>query len=389
MPFVNDRFFNMKYLNCIVSFLFIGVQFSLAQREVNHFENSNSRTNRESVINVWYGLNQMIGHLGSAQDDFNLIGNINDFGSVEVLTCQLNGAHPDTLTIGRGHFGNLRRLAADGDFNADIPINRMKLGLNRINLYAYGPLGTFSTVTVLIDRQEGACELPFFINWNCISNPQNVGQYIDGKWSLAKNGLRTVRTGYDRIFLIGNRTWQDYEITVPFTINRVVSKTGPVSFANGIGLLMRFQGHIVNPPRFPASQPKWGYQPFGAIGWLRWEDGSANNPTKQFHRGDNNKIENFGTVRIVIGKTYWMKMCAETLPDDSLGRGVTKYSWKFWTDKEMEPSQWDWQVIQTSHDALRSGGVALLSHHVDVTFGDIAVIPKLKTVRSKGTQNSD
>jgi hypothetical protein len=156
----------------------------------------------------------------------------------------------------------------------------------------------------------------------------------------------------------------------------------------------------VNTVRWPqsATNPKWGYQPFGGIGWLRWVDGPANQPKMQFYRGDKDTEINhgsppaapaptgpdefgalqhsldFGPANVVPGGTYWMRMRCETQPDTAEGEGVTLYSWKIWDDGETEPVDWSWTPFpQISAEALRRGGVALLAHHVDATFGDVVI----------------
>ena len=40
-----------------------------------------------------------------------------------------------------------------------------------------------------------------------------------------------------------------------------------------------------------------------------------------------------------------------------------------------EPDGWAWTVTQASPHALRRGGLVLLAHHVDATFGDVRVVP--------------
>ena len=70
-----------------------------------------------------------------------------------------------------------------------------------------------------------------------------------------------------------------------------------------------------------------------------------------------------------------MKFAGRTLPDDPSGAGVTRYSFKIWAESEAEPASWDWEETQVSLDALRTGGAALLAHHVDATFGDLTVTP--------------
>ncbi|MEX1239984.1 MAG: hypothetical protein WEB30_09705 [Cyclobacteriaceae bacterium] len=325
-------------------------------------------------INNWHGLHQKVGHKGHAQNDFNLIGNVAGFAELDTLTYSLNGTAPVGLNIGLGKFGDDRRLAAAGDFNADIPVSLLREGRNSIVVKAKGPRGHETSVTVYVEKLEGTYPLPVLIKWTDVGDPQNVGQYVDGKWAIEEGGLRTLQTGYDRVFLIGDTTWQDYEVSVPFTVHRVDTETGPVSGGNGLGLLMRFTGHVNGGPgNFPTGQPKWGYQPFGCIGFLRWEknepDGEA---FKQFYRGDKNHIENYGTIAIKPGNVYHMRMRCVTLPDEGV-EGVTRYSWKIWQEGETETSAWDWEVVQKSEHALRNGGLVLLAHHVDISFGNVTV----------------
>jgi hypothetical protein len=325
-------------------------------------------------INIWHGLQQKVGHLGYAQHDFNLMGNVVAIEQLDTLAYSLNGAPDVGLNVGRGKFGDNRRLVAPGDFNADIPVSLLRPGQNTIVVTAKDAKGRKTTIKSYVEKVKGNYPLPVRIDWNKVKDPQVAGQYVDGEWAIENGGLRTLRTGYDRVFLIGDTTWQDYEVSVPFTVHRVDSETGPVSGGNGLGLLMRFTGHVNGGPgNFPTGQPKWGYQPFGCIGFLRWKknepDGEA---FKQFYRGDKNHIENYGTIAIKPGNVYHMRMRCVTLPDEGV-EGVTRYSWKIWQEGETEPSAWDWEVVQKSEHALRKGGLVLLAHHVDVTFGNVTV----------------
>ena len=252
--------------------------------------------------------------------------------------------------------------------------------MNTIKVTAVGS-GKKNSGTVYLERLRGTYPLPITIDWNNVNDPQDVGQYVDGKWTLEKDGLRTVRTGYDRIFLIGDTNWVDYEVTVAFIFHRVDPQPGPVSGGNGLGILMRFSGHVTGGPRnFPSGQPKWGYQPFGSIGLLRWEDGSEHDPTIQFFRGDNDQVQNFGTISLVPAHKYYMKMRSVTLPDEGF-EGVTRYSFKIWKASKKEPLQWNWEVDQKSLHSLRKGGVVLLAHHVDVTFGNVRIEPVINALR--------
>ena len=226
-----------------------------------------------------------------------------------------------------------------------------------------------------MEKSTGDSPLPLRIAWGQIENPQDVGQYVDGHWAIGALGLRTQHTGYDRLFLLGNTHWRDYEIAVPITIHAVDPLAGPHSGDHGLGILLRFAGHIVGGHRdFASGQPKWGYQPFGAIAWLRWTIGPDMPPQKQFYRGDNDQHINHGECPIEEGKTYVFKAACQTLADRADGSNSTRYRSKIWRADKAEPDAWDWQVEQTSAHALRSGGPALLAHHVNASFGAVEVI---------------
>ena len=138
-----------------------------------------------------------MGNLGAAQPDFNLMGQVFTVDDVAQLTYSLNG----------------------GPENADITIEDLHLGGNEIAISATDANGHVDTQTLIVERLEGDSTRPFSIVWNEIENPQDVGQYVDGHWTKGPYGLRTQHTGYDRIFLLGNAHWRDYEVTVPVTIH--------------------------------------------------------------------------------------------------------------------------------------------------------------------------
>ena len=325
-------------------------------------------------IKIWHGLHQKVGHMGNAQDDFNVLGKVSPADPIASLTYRLNNGPFIRLNFGEDTPG-YRRFAELGHFIADIPISELQSGENIVEIIATDGKGRRMSQKVIVDLQSGSCPLPVYIDWSKITDPQDVGQYVDGHWELESDGLRTKHMGYDRIFLIGEKNWQDYEITVTALINKISETTSHVSGGNGVGILFRFTGHVNGGPRhFPKMQPKWGYQPFGAITWLRWDPGKSERlPFTQFYRGDNDRRIDHGQFPVEIGATYWIKARCQALQDQSDGAGVSCYSFKIWKDGEKEPTQWDWKETQVSKHANREGGVALLAHHVDVTFGNITI----------------
>lgn len=325
------------------------------------------------VISIWQGDLQRVGHLGDAQKDFNIVGHIEPWEEVTKLNWRLNSGGAKAMT-----FRAFRRLVSNGDFNADIPISLMVAGTNQVKLTAQLRDGRKLERTVLVEKTKGSRPLPCHIRWRDLQNVQDAGQVVDGKWDIESGRLRTLQTGYDRLFLIGERTWRDYQVRSSFVINSVSRETTPLSGGNGVGFVFRFCGHVVGGPRqFPAAQPKWGYQPFGAIGWLRWDKGKpALPPVRQFYAGDSDRELAFGRFPVKLGRVYSVLLACETLPEDAQGRGVTRYSFKIWDAEQPEPADWDWQQVQASETALRFGGLALVAHHADVSFGDFTITEK-------------
>jgi hypothetical protein len=322
-------------------------------------------------IEVWHGAEQRVGHLGDAQADFNLLGRVPEADQLLSLQYNVNDAIPVELNVHA-----YRRLAADGHFNADIPIASLEPGSNTITLEGRFLDGEVARRAVTVERLLGSNPLPVTVDWAQLSDPQDVGQYVDGQWRLDGQGLRTAQVGYDRLFLIGERNWRDYEVTAEVTLHGVAAETGPLSGGNGLGLIMRFAGHTVGGyARYPFAQPKWGYQPFGAIAWLRWPNGKPEGPVvRQFLGGGSKAKADHGTVEIRPGERYVIKARAQTLPDKD-GRGVTRYAFKVWPADSQEPAGWDWQEDHASREALRTGGLGLVAHHVDVSFGKISIVP--------------
>lgn len=57
------------------------------------------------------------------------------------------------------------------------------------------------------------------------------------------------------------------------------------------------------------------------------------------------------------------------------GPNITRYSFKVWNTGNSEPAGWDFEVVQNSDTALSAGGLALVAHELDVTFGDLSIAP--------------
>jgi hypothetical protein len=305
--------------------------------------------------------------LGRAQEDFNVLGHVEPAAGLQSLSYSLNGAAPQALS-----WHGYRRLAREGDFNIDIALQSLDKAINTVDIRAATPSAT-ATKQLTIARGNGNQSLPVTIDWQGVSDGQEVGQYVDGKWAVGAQGLGVVESGYDRLFLIGNQQWQDYDARIALRIDGVDANTSAQSGANGVGVVARFGGHVVGGFRnFPWAQPKWGYLPLGCIAWLRWTQGAAQPPALCYYPGDSDGQRCFDSYPVTLGGWHTMRIQAQTQPDRE-GAGVSVYRFKIWPATSAEPPQWHWEVSQRSTNALRRGGLALIAHHVQATFGAISI----------------
>jgi hypothetical protein len=182
---------------------------------------------------------------------------------------------------------------------------------------------------------------------------------------MPSGGLSPLDTHFDRQVSIGDVTWTNYEVTVPITVNGVV--TAPAGFAPAVGLLLRWQGHYA----WDSQQPRVGWHPLGAIGWFAWSDANASTPPA-LTLFENDGAHSTSTAKAFsFGTRYIFKMRVQTVAQPSAYKAV--YSLKVWPEAQAEPASWD--IVHAAAEGSDSGSLVLLSHYADATFGNVLVTP--------------
>ncbi len=176
---------------------------------------------------------------------------------------------------------------------------------------------------------------------------------MDGKWGLEGDWARTLEPGYDRIIAIGDQLWGDYEVRTSFVVHAIPGGS------YGVGVVVHWNGHTDDP--VAGWQPKTGWKPVGTIGWyrggaLRIEDG-------------NQDLVADASVNLDPDVHYRLKMQVEAPPGQN-----PFYRLKFWKADEAEPLEWDLSAPGRPHHPA-TGSVLLLGHRVDVSFGDVSIVP--------------
>ncbi|MEM7167478.1 MAG: DUF1349 domain-containing protein [Planctomycetota bacterium] len=327
------------------------------------------------TITLWYGTTdqngvntQTFGSNGIPQTWVNVLGNISDPDGVDptAFTYTLNGGAPRSLSIGP----DTRRLLSLGDFNVDLLYSELNAGNNDIVLTALDNLGnqTVKIVTVVNDSAGNTWPLPYSIDWSTVTSITDVAQPVDGEWTLEADSVRPVALGYDRLLAIGDIGWADYEVTVPVLIHSIDFTNGHLypSAGPGVGVIMRWQGHY----DWEGWQPHYGFFPLGAIGWYRWTNYVGNRWSMQGNGGVVLDYDYSNPPQ--VGVQYIFKMRVETSGPSDL------YSFKMWEQSGTEPANWrlvGQQNDETTYPDLASGCMLLVAHHVDVSYGDVTLVP--------------
>ncbi len=308
------------------------------------------------VIDVWYGDTQRFGDIGVPQPHVNILGNASDPQGVSSLSYRLNGGPSVALSLGPDG----RRLADPGDFNADISIDDLDEGSNTVTITAVDGNGnsTVKSVTAIF-HSSNVWPQTYSIDWSQVGDVTDVAQVVDGLWEVEGSTLRPVQVDYDRLVAIGDMDWGDYRVVVPITIHGY-SPDGFDQYSSkpGVGLLLRWQRHT------PPGQPERGFE-LGAIGFYRigktgknrLEMWTADSPTTPGKRRD-----------LAYEVPYVFKMEVQRMAS------AHQYRFKVWEQGTPEPSDWDLVEDQPLTEAAR-GALLLVAHHMDVSFGDVAITP--------------
>ncbi len=318
--------------------------------------------NLAPTINIWYGDSQSFGQNGNPQTQINILGHLSG-DLVLTMSYRLNGGS-EVTGVPVAPSSN-PRLVSTGDFNIALNTSSLLNGQNTLQIYA----GT-NTKTIQIDYTPNVVPpLPHFIDWTTSTSITNQAQVVDGLWTMTSAGPRTVQTGYDRLIGLGDISWDDYEVLVPITVH-----SWPESGEGGVGIIGHWTGHAGG----GALPDDWWVM--GAYGYYSNKPGSDGGLAMYINQGTRYK-----TGRTVFsmptGTTYLFKLRVEEItPATDEEPGVARYSLKAWPLGSAEPS-WTSSTFSEvynrtdSSDLRTKGGILLVAHQANATFGDVAVCP--------------
>lgn len=325
-------------------------------------DRKNNAASRKS-IQVWYGQQQRFGHLGRAQRWINVLGRVSEPDGLSSATMRVNDGESRPLTIG----SDTHRLADDGDFNAELAWEELRADKNRLQVKATWQDGTSKHSDVEIEvARETKWALPYYVDFRNVHNLQDVVQVVDGKWRLTPEGVRTSRPYYDRVLAMGDRSWENYEATIRFTLHGFAPpQAGPPTYnVTHVGVALRWRGHTKD-----GRQPSRQWYPLGAQGeFLIKPDLSQ----CQWRVLPSQKQRTYARAVQKIDLNQPLRIKAQVA---TISSGDTRYRFKLWAEGEPEPLAWGVEHIEKGDEDFPSGSLCLVPHNTDVTYHEIRVEP--------------
>lgn len=317
-------------------------------------------------IDFWHGPVQRFGVPGRAQAWINVLGDVQPARQVAELSYAVDGGPPRPLAVG----SDLHRLAQRGDFNIELGWDEMAEGVHTVAVTARFRNGIEvtrdATVQVAAPRDW---PLPWTVDFARVANLQDVVQVVDGRWRLEADGVRIVEPYFDRLLVMGDTTWTDYDAAVRLTVHGFTPPDpdyeAPTYGVTHIGVALRWRGHHDD-----GRHPRLQWYPLGAQGEFlaRVDPDSARWRVLRDQRPDKPQLFQPGYGRLEVGTPMWLRAQVRTLAD-----GRSRYRFKQWADHDPEPEAWDVEVLED--DDLPSGSLGIVPHHTDVTVHEVRVVP--------------
>lgn len=302
-------------------------------------------------IEVWYGTEQTIGGpgRGAPQRWVNVLGRIHE-PTASAASYSVNGGPEVPFPFGP----STTRLLGAGDFNLEI--DRASLAVlpeeNTVDLFVDRGSGDFLFRRVIL-RVHPAADVPtdLVVDWTALADISEVTQVaaaVDGLWHLSEQGIRTTEIGYDRLLALGSQDWSgNYEVLGRFIVHSMRNW-------GGIGLAVGWQGHAGD------QDPREDW-PLEALGWVRQVVPQPELQLMAFRGGVLARRD----FDLELETPYLVRLRTERTSQGPWA------SLNLWQEGSPEPSGWLLQAQAPEND----GGVLLVTHHADVTWGEVRVSP--------------
>lgn len=325
-------------------------------------------------VRFYGGTRPEFGRSGLAQRWVNICGSVSGGSGALRAEARLNGGAPVPLSLGP----DTCRLPGDGEFNAELALADLRVGLNALEVRAEDSAGVrrsgmadflFEPLAAppppVLDLAAGECPTIY-----------DFGQPVDGDWYLGEDGARCGGMGYDRLMAFGDLSWTDYELLAEVVVHGFHEEHPgyPEAMGPGVGFLNRWTGH-----REDGNQPSVEWRPCGVLGWYRYGRDKAD--TVRDYRlclsaGDTSApglsgllCEDASGFRIEPGVPHFFRMRVK-----GRAKGPARHSLKAWASGTPEPAAWNLEAAGLACENS-GGGILFVCHHADASLRSLQVRP--------------
>ena len=278
----------------------------------------------------------------------NILGDVYTGGLIS-LSYTLNGGGERDLSVGPDN----ARLLNEGDFNIDVAYDELDPSIQDdvVTIIARYDDGSAVTQDVTVQYEAGTDWSPnYSIDWSTVTDIRDVVQITDGQWELTGDGLRIADPGYDRLVVMGDESWDFFEVQVAVTPHELFTVGG------GFGFVPWWNGHTDDP--VAGWQPKTGWEPSTLLIY----NGHSWTPHFEIYN-------NIGATNYALTEGVKFNFTVRVEQSGTIDR---TYKMKVWEDGTPEPT--GWLMNETiAFDAPATGSFGLLAHLNDVTFHDVTV----------------
>jgi len=195
------------------------------------------------------------------------------------------------------------------------------------------------------------------VSWN-EQDLDKHAQIANGGWHLVPGGVAPLEPGPQRILLIGDQSWSNYEVEMAFIPGEVAPAADAEPVLPWAGIYLGWRGFD---PVSEASNEI--LRTAGGVGFGQGDGGV----TVAGVRNESEFVANTGPVTMTPGVRYRMRAHAET------AQGGAEVRMKLWIDGQPEPDEWTIEYFNVG--APNGGSLALVAHRWDVVFETVTIRP--------------
>jgi hypothetical protein len=309
------------------------------------------------VIEIYGGRDRIFGLNGDPQPTASIAGIVTSPSGVFSLWWRLDDGEWQLLDTN----SDSTRVIGPGEFSIELEPRRIDADRTTMEIEVREGTeeepGPTNSVTVDLQLLQSIDRGPDRVVTWAEDDLDLNGQIANGGWELVPGGVAPIEPGPQRILLIGDQSWSNYEVEFSFIPGEIAPAPTAEPTQPWAGVYLGWRGF--DPV---ASLSNNILRTAGGAGF-----GQAGGPIVVGVRDETSFIETSNEVTLTPGLRYRLRANAVSV------QGGTEVRVKVWLDSDPEPEKW---TVETMNPGANSGGsLALVAHRWDIVFETITITP--------------